>query len=312
MLQTLPDQPPEPQRDGDAIKARAGLRFSLRSRVVIPRISVPPKVKAALLRLYRRTEQAELDLIAAGVAFYGFLAIFPAVAAVIAIWGALSDPSVIRNEIRLLEEVMPPDAFALIMGQVDALLAVSKRGIGWATVLSTLFALWSARAGVAALMRGLNAVHGLPNRTGHWHQLRAMVMMLWLVALVLGAMLLSIIVPLLAQAIPAFARKITTLQQINQMMGLAMAVLAVGLAYRFGPNHLRKPPLFTWGLVVAIVLWGASARGFMLYLENFPAYNRIYGSIGAVAALLMSLYVSAYALLLGAAVDAERARNRRQ
>jgi len=253
-----------------------------------------------------------MDLIAAGVAFYGFLAIFPAVAAVIAIWGAWSDPSVIRTEISLLQEVLPPDAFDLILDQVNALLSVSQRGIGWATVLSTLFALWSARAGVAALMRGLNAVHGLPNRTGHWHQLRASVMMLAMVGLVLGAMLLSVIVPLLAQVVPAIARQVATLQQINQLTGMAMAVLAVGLAYRYGPNHLHRPPLFTWGLLVAIVLWGASARLFMLYLENFPAYNRIYGSIGVVAALLMSLYVSAYALLLGAAVDAERTRGRRQ
>ena len=280
--------------------------------MVIRRLSLPPRLKGVLLRLFRRTEQAQLDLIAAGVAFWGFLAIFPAVAAIIAIWGALSDPSLIRDEIRLLEEILPPEAFALILGQVDALLAVSQRGIGWATLLSTLFALWSARAGVAALMRGLNAVHGLPNRTGHWHHLRAMVMMLALVGLILGAMLLSVIVPLLAQLVPDFARQFTTLQQINQLVGMALAVLAIGFAYRFGPNHIRKPPMFTWGLVVAIVLWGASARGFMLYLENFPAYNRIYGSIGAVVALLMSFYVSAYALLLGAAVDAERARNRRQ
>ncbi len=284
----------------------------MKSGMALPRISLPPKVKAFLLQLYRRTEQAELDLISAGVAFYGFLAIFPAVAAVIAIWGALSDPSLIRNEINLLREILPPDAFALILDQVNALLAVSQRGIGWATLLSTLFALWSARAGVAALMRGLNAVHGLPNRTGHWHQLRASVMMLALVGLVIGAMLLSIIVPLLAQTIPALARQAATMQQINQLLGMGMAVLAVGLAYRYGPNHLRKPPLFTWGLLVAIVLWGGSARLFMLYLENFPAYNRIYGSIGAVVALLTSLYVSAYALLLGAAVDAERARNRPQ
>ena len=275
-------------------------------------LPIPPNVIAAMLRLYRRIEQAELDLIAAGVAFYGFLAIFPAVAAVIAIWGALSDPGVIRTEIALLREVLPPEAFALIETQVEALLAVSQRGIGWATVLSTLFALWSARAGVAALIRGLNAVHGLPNRSGHWHQARALVLMLALVGLVMAAMLLSVVLPLLAQAIPAIARQIATQQQAHQATGFGLVVLAVGLAYRWGPNHKQAPPLFTWGLLVAVVLWGASARGFMLYLENFPAYNRVYGSIGAVAALLMSLYVSAYAVLLGAAVDAERSRPRRQ
>jgi len=282
------------------------------SSLMMRRLGLSPKWRATFLKLYRRTEQAELDLIAAGVAFYGFLAIFPGVAAVIAIWGALSDPGLIRNEIALLQEILPPDAFSLILDQVEALLAVSQRGIGWATALSTLFALWSARAGVAALIRGLNAVHGLPNRSGHLHQLRAIILMLALIGLALGSMLMSVIVPLLAQVFPIISREITTLAQVNQLIGLGLAVLAVGIAYRFGPNHLRAPPLFTWGLLVAIVLWGASAKGFMLYLENFPAYNRIYGSIGAVVALLMSIYVSAYAVLLGAAVDAERARHKRQ
>ncbi|MGL6210941.1 MAG: YihY/virulence factor BrkB family protein [Paracoccaceae bacterium] len=273
-------------------------------------LPIPPNLIAAALRLYRRTEQAELGLIAAGVAFFGFLAIFPAVAAVIAIWGALSDPGVLRTEIELLRGVLPPEAFSLILEQVEALLAVSQRGIGWATALSTLFALWSARAGVAALIRGLNAIHGLPNRSGHWHQLWAFLLMLALVGLVMGAMLLSVVVPLVAQALPDIAKQYTSLSQANQALGLALVVLAVGLAYRWGPNHQRPPPLFTWGLLVAVVLWGSAARGFMIYLENFPAYNRIYGSIGAVAALLMSLYVSAFAVLLGAAVDAERGRRK--
>jgi membrane protein len=90
-------------------------------------------------------------------------------------------------------------------------------------------------------------------------------------------------------------------------------VLAMALAYRLGPNHGKNPPpLLSWGLLVAVVLWVLATRGFMLYLENFPSYNRIYGSIGAVAALMMWLYVSAYAVLLGAAVDAERRRAKRQ
>ena len=142
---------------------------------------LPPALLAALWRFYRRTEQAELDLIAAGVAFYAFLAIFPAAAAVIAIWGFLFDPAVIRQEVALMAGFLPPDAYSLIDGQVEALLAVNSRSLGWATLLSTLFALWSARAGVAALIRGLNAIHQLPNRSGHWHQLRAFVLTLSLI-----------------------------------------------------------------------------------------------------------------------------------
>ncbi len=271
----------------------------------------PPALLAAVWRFYRRTEQAELDLIAAGVAFYAFLAIFPAAAAVIAIWGFLFDPEVIRQEVALMAGFLPPDAYSLIDGQVEALLAVNSRSLGWATLLSTLFALWSARAGVAALIRGLNAIHQLPNRSGHWHQLRAFVLTFIIVGLVLAALVLAVLLPLIFAYMPFAAGYSRVLAQSNLLWSLLAGAMAVGLAYRLGPNYPhRRPPLFTWGLLVALVLWFLATRGFMLYLANFPSYNRVYGSIGAVAALLMWLYVSAYAVLLGAAVDAELNRRK--
>ena len=269
---------------------------------------VPPNVLAAIWRFYRRTEQAELDLIAAGVAFYGFLAIFPAAAAIIAIWGFVSDVSAIRAELALVKPILPPDVFTLISDQVEALLSLNSSNLGLTTILSTLFALWSARAGMAALIRGLNAIHQRPNRSGHWHQLRALALTFVLLGLVLAALILSVIVPLIMAYLPENMR---FLQGTNMLLGFALAVLAMALAYRMGPNHgPNPPPLLSWGLLVAIILWGLATRGFMLYLENFPSYNRIYGSIGAVAALMMWLYVSAYAVLLGAAVDAERRKRK--
>ncbi len=272
---------------------------------------LPPNVHAALLRYYRRTEQAELDLIAAGVAFYAFLAIFPAAAAIIAIWGFISNPSVIRQEIELLRGFLPDDAYSLIAGQVEALLAVPSGNLGVATLLSTALALWSARAGVAALIRGLNAIHHLPNRSGHWHQLRAIVLTFVLVGLVLAALVMAVILPVLLTYLPS-AIPSSMLADSNLLLGIVAAVLAVGLAYRLGPNYTtRRPPLLSWGLLVAVILWVLATRGFTLYLANFASYNRVYGSIGAVVVLLMWLYVSAYAVLLGAAVDAERNRNRR-
>jgi membrane protein len=269
---------------------------------------LPPNVNAAILRFYRRTEQAELDLIAAGVAFYAFLAIFPAAAAIIAIWGFISNPSVIREEIALLRGFLPEDAYSLIFGQVEALLAVPPGNLGLTTLISTALALWSARAGVAALIRGLNAIHHLPNRSGHWHQLRAIVLTFVLVGLVLAALVMAVILPVVVAYLPS-AIPSSTLADSNLLLGIVAAVLAVGLAYRLGPNYTRtRPPLLSWGLLVAVILWVMATRGFTLYLANFASYNRVYGSIGAVVVLLMWLYVSAYAVLLGAAVDAELRR----
>lgn len=268
---------------------------------------LPPKVSDIIVRYYNRTEKAELDLIAAGVAFYAFLAMFPAVAAVIAIWRFVYNPAVIREEVGLLKDFLPLDAYTLVADQVELLLAVEASSLGITTIVSLLIALWSARAGVAALIRGLNAIHHLPNRSGHWHQLRAIVLTFVFIGLVLGFLVVAVILPLVMNYIPLGPYYSSVLADSNLLLGIASAVLAVGLAYRLGPNYTTKrPPLFSWGLLVAVVLWVVATRGFMLYLANFNSYNRVYGSIGAVVVLLMWLYVSVYAVLLGAAVDAER------
>ena len=276
------------------------------------RLQIQPEVLAFLVRLYRRTEQAELDLISAGVAFFGFLALFPAAAALIAIWGAVFDPSVIQTQLELLKGFLPPDALTLLQGQVQSLLQMRGSQLGWTTALSTLFALWSARAGVAALIRGLNAIHNLPNRRSGHHQLQAILLTLALIGLALAAMLVTVVAPLVIGLLPLPGDDAVLLHRANLALGVLLVLASLGLAYRFGPNHaIMRPPLISWGLLVAVVLWALAARGFMLYLANFPSYNRIYGSIGAVVVLLIWLYVSAYTVLLGAAFDAELHRRRK-
>lgn len=275
------------------------------------RFGLPIALRASFWHFLRRLEAAELDLIAAGVAFFAFLAVFPAAAAIIAIWGLISDADLIRQEVALLRGFLPDQALTLISDQVDALLSINTGSIGLATVLSTIFAIWSARAGVAALIRGLNAVHNLPNRAGHWHQMRALVMTLGMLGMVIVVLIMAVVLPLAMAALPLEQYTARVLTETNLMMGTGAAIFSIGVAYRIGPNYngRARPPLLSWGLLVAIVLWVAATRLFMLYLENFQSYNRIYGSIGAVVVLLMWLYVSAYAVLLGAAVDAERLRN---
>ena len=276
------------------------------------RFRLQPDRLAFLLRLYRRTEQAELDLISAGVAFFGFLALFPAAAALIAIWGTVFDPSVIQTQLDLLKGFLPPDALTLLQSQVQALLLMRGSQLGWTTVLSTLFALWSARAGVAALIRGLNAIHHMPNRRSGHHQLQAILLTLALIGLAMSAMLVTVVAPLVIGMLPLPGDDAVLLHRANLALGVMLVLASLGLAYRFGPNHgPTHPPVFSWGLLVAVVLWALAARGFMLYLANFPSYNRVYGSIGAVVVLLIWLYVSAYTVLLGAAVDAELHRRRK-
>ena len=258
-----------------------------------------------LYGLWARTDRAELGLIAAGVAFFGFLAIFPAIAAVIAIWGFAADPVVLREQIAPLQQFLPGDAYLLLSGQVEALIASNSSTLGLSTLLSLLFALWSARAGVAALIRGLNAIHRLPNRLGMWHQLRALVLTLVLVVLALSAMLAAVAGPLAIRLLPVGPWQALLLEGANLLLGFLFVTLAIGLIYRLGPNAAKAPQQVTRGLFIALMLWALVSRGFVLYLANFNTYNQVYGSIGAIAALLMWFYLSAYAVLLGAAYDAE-------
>lgn len=268
------------------------------------------KIWRFLMALWQRTDRAELGLIAAGVAFFGFLAIFPAIAAIIALWGFAADPAVLRDQIEPLRQFLPNDAFTVMSRQVEALIATNSGSLGLSSLISLLFALWSARAGVAALIRGMNAIHHLPNRDGFWHQLRAVVLTLVLVSLVLMAMFAAVIGPLLARILPIGSGTALILDLVNLGLSLAFVTLAIAAIYRLGPNRSRAPRIFTRGLFIALILWALVSRGFVLYLANFNTYNEVYGSIGAIAALLMWFYLSAYAVLLGAAYDAERAAGR--
>jgi membrane protein len=260
------------------------------------------------LGVWNRVSNAEIGLIAAGIAFFGFLAIFPALAAVITIWGFVADPNVVQTQLDLAGNYLPEEAFDLLYGQVQRILATNSRNLGLATIFSTLFALWSARAGVSALISGINAIHGLPSRNGVHHVLRAFIVTLVLVGLVLAGMTLAVVMPLAMDYLPLGAAATNTLRATNFLVGVMLVMLSIAIAYRLGPNRPQRetrPPFLTIGAFLALALWIAVSRGLVFYLGNFTNYNQVYGSIGAVVALLMWFYLSAFSVLLGAAVDAE-------
>lgn len=267
------------------------------------------RLKRRLVRIMARASQANLGMVAAGVAFFGFLSIFPAMAFVMGLWSFAADPTVIRDEMAILADFLPHDAFSVLNTQVEALLAAGSSELGWTTILSLMVAFWSARSGVAGMVSGLNAVHHHPDRSGLYAILLSMALTLMMVVIALAALLASIVAPVLLRFLPLGPFASLALDLGNMLLALGLLVLGLALTYRFGPNrpdHIQVR-LFTRGLLVAMVLWFAVSRGFVLYLANFNSYNQVYGSIGAVVILMMWLYLSAYAVLLGAAVDAEAA-----
>ncbi len=253
---------------------------------------------------------SKLGLISAGVAFFSMLAIFPAVAAVIALFGYFADPAVVLGQVQLLAEFIPADAFQILDVQVQALVKANVSTLGWTSVISTLAAIWSARAGVAAMMEGVNATHRADDRGGVGHVLASILMTLVLVGVALVALTATIFIPILLAIVPLGPFSALALGLVKWAISLSVVIFGVGLAYRYGPNRgSARSAWITPGLVLAVTLWGAASVGFSHYIANFSSYNRVYGSIGAVIALLMWFYISAYVILLGAALNAELERH---
>ncbi len=259
-----------------------------------------------LIAVWSTAGEKHLGLIAAGVAFFGVFGIFPGIAAIIAIFGLIADPVVIAQQLALMEDIIPPDAYNLIASQVFRLVAAPTDALGWATGVSIALALWSCRAGVGALIGGLNAIAGQRTRNGLWQMVVALLLTFALVTLAIVALIVVVIVPIGLAFVPVANSTAWLLEGIRWLIALGVLMTGLSLLYRFGPARIgSRGRWLTVGAFVVVVLWVGASAGLSYYLTNFASYNEVYGSIGAVIGLLLWLYVSAYLILLGAALNVE-------
>lgn len=254
------------------------------------------------LNLYRVSDQRNIGLIAAGVAFFALLAIFPGLAALIAIFGFFADPLVIQDQLTLLSDLMPPAALTLLTNQVTRLIWAGDGTLGLASAASILVALFLARRGVDALLKGLNTVYGGQQRSGLAHAGAVAVITLGMILAGVVALLAVLVLPVVLAFVPMGGVTGWIVLLARWAIALGMIALWLWVFYRIGPN---RPTRRLWpGLLTALVIWIAASAGFSLYIGNFGSYNEVYGSIGAVVALLMWFYLSAYVVLLGGVVNA--------
>lgn len=260
-----------------------------------------------IARIWLGIGRDHLSIIAAGVGFFGLLAIFPGIAALIALYGLVADPAEVAESLQAARPVLPPDVFAMIEGQVDQLVAAGRGSLGVASAISLGAALWSARAGVTALLEGLNVVYGVAESRG--------LILLYLLSLAATLVLIVVaIVALLAiVAVPAALRFVAIgplgalLAQVAPLVILAVAILfVIGGLYRYGPHRPgARRPLLSPGAFLATIGWLVVSLGLSVYVSRFSALNETYGALGAAAGLLLWLYASAFVVLLGAELNAE-------
>ncbi|MEL6583723.1 MAG: YihY/virulence factor BrkB family protein [Pseudomonadota bacterium] len=257
--------------------------------------------------------QTSVQLLAAGIAFYATLALFPALAALVALYGVWADPQVIPQHMEMLRDILPTEVYGIVEGELLRLLGSETSRHGLALGLWVLLALWLARAGVNGLIAGLDQVHRRAPPRAWWDRLaRSLVLTVVLVLFAIVALTAVVIAPVVLAFIPLGPFAATALEVLRILLGVFAVMGAIATLYRFGPRRAEGAGGFhlTYGVVTATTLWIIGSMAFSAYLRNFDDYNEIYGGFGAVIALIMWFYLSAYAVLFGALLDAEVAAGR--
>jgi membrane protein len=272
---------------------------------------IPPRGWFAVLkRVKAEVKEDNVPLLAAGVAFYAMLALFPAIIAVVTIYGMVADPAQVESQVNEFAKGLPSGADQLITEQLKNVVNAGEQSLSIGLALSLLAVFWSVSSGVQGLVKSLNLVYD-ERETRGFLKLRGLSLLL-----TLGAIVVVVVALVLIAVFPGVIDDLGLGQagelaaSIARWVVLALLVLAaLAVVYRFAPD--RANPRWrwvSWGAVVALVLWLLGSVGFSWYVDNFGKYNQTYGALAAVIILLLWLFLSSFAVLFGAEFDAETER----
>lgn len=263
--------------------------------------------KQVLRRAFREASSDRVSLSASGCAFWATLSLFPAISMLISLYGLMFDPASVEPQLENIRHLLPAPAFAMISDRVRELVSHPGSTLGLSLLISTAVTLWSASTGTKSLLSALNLAYEEQERRGLL-AFQAVGLLMTLGA-ILGAILGLAILVLLPAVISFVGLSAHTqgLVQLGSFAALVIFVLsALSVLYRFGPS--RRVAQWHWitpGSVVATVLWLIASLLFTFYVQNFASYNATYGPLGAVAGIMMWFWVTAYAVLFGAELNAE-------
>lgn len=260
--------------------------------------------KDIVWRTYRAWQRHRLPSVAGGVAFYLLLAIFPALAAFVSIYGLFSDVNSVTRELERLAVILPREAVGLIGDELLTLSSRPQTTLGAAFAVSLLASLWSANAGMKALFDGLNVAYGETEKRPYLRRtLITYATTLSATALVAASAALTVGPPALLRALGFHGG---WWAPVRWLVVYLLAAQAFTLAYRVGPS--REPARWSWvycGGAAAAFLWLVGSLGFSLYLDNFRTLGATYGSLSAVIALMLWLWFSTMVVLVGAEFSAQ-------
>jgi membrane protein len=257
-------------------------------------------------QLPERLREHNLTLVSAGVGFYAFLAFVPSLIVIVTIYGLVADPSDIRRQVRDFASALPDEVQRFIEQQITSIGSAGGAGVSITLLVAVALALWSASGGMAALVTGVNVARD-QTEPKSFVKKRAKAL-----ALTFGAVILLVVMVFLIAALPAVLSEagLGTAGRvvINILRWPVLAVVMVfglGALYRVAVQE-PKPArfgVFTTGAVVGTLIWLVVSGLFAVYTANFASYSKTYGSLASIVVVLLWLYLSALAVLIGAEVD---------
>jgi membrane protein len=261
-------------------------------------------------RAWAEARVDNVPILAGGVAFAAFLALFPALIAALTLYGLVADPAQVAAQVNALASVLPEAARPIITDQLNAVASSSTGALGIGLVVSLLAALWSASGGTMNLIKATNLAYDEDENRG-FLKLRGIALALTLAAVVfvLLALALVAVVPPVFDALGLGGVALVVAQVVRWALLVALVVVALAVVYRVAPD--RDAPRFAWvstGAVVATVLWIIGSLAFSFYVSSFGSYNKTYGALAGVIVLMLWLYLTSYIVLLGAEINAESER----
>lgn len=263
--------------------------------------------KDIVLRVYHRISQDRIVAIAAGVTFYVLLAIFPAIAALVAIYGFFSNPADIGNQMQSLSGMLPGGAIDVVRAQAARIASQSGGTLGAAFVIGLVTSLWSANSGMKAVFDALNVAYGEREKRSFFRlNTVSLTFTLGVIVFALVALGAVVVLPHMIDQL-GLGPILTWVVSIGRWVVLLLAVIVlISLVYRFGPS--RDHPRWrwvTWGSAFAALVWIGASLLFSWYTANFGSYDKTYGSLGAVVGFMTWIWLSCVVVLIGAMLNAE-------
>jgi membrane protein len=258
-------------------------------------------------RAWAEAKSDQVPLLAAGVAFYSFLALFPAMIASVLLYGLVRDPRDVQRQAEQLTDALPADAARLLTDQLEAIAATPGRSLGFGLLITLVLALWSASGGVGNVVTAINVAYDEEETRGFVkRKLLALGLTVGAIVFVVLAVALVAVAPALFDSLIDSGPLRWALEAARWLGLVAAMTVMLAILYRLAPD--RDNAKFAWvsvGAVVATVVWVLASLGFSLYVDNFGSYNKTYGAMAGVVVLLLWLWITMYVVLLGAEINAE-------